>query len=255
MHGYYDGAIIVNSDGKRFVNESLSYKLLADAALAQKDPNNFQLFDEPLRVAMRDKSAKYKKLLSPMDNGGETDYCLRGDTLEEAAKKAGIPPEALTATVERYNQAVDSGKDTEFGRTSLTSGFGKLVKIEKGPFYLYRSRGRIIATYCGLRIDPKGEVVDVFGEPIRGLWACGEVCGGVHGAAYMTGTAVCKAMAYGRIAALKSQERSPDRISNRAAYGLPFFFVLRIGGARTTFPQWERSVTALAPLPMTVRFL
>lgn len=152
MHGYYDGAIIVNSDGKRFVNESLSYKLLADAALAQKDPNNFQLFDEPLRVAMRDKSAKYKKLLSPMDNGGETDYCLRGDTLEEAAKKAGIPPEALTATVERYNQAVDSGKDTEFGRTSLTSGFGKLVKIERGPSICTARAGassRPIAV-CGL---------------------------------------------------------------------------------------------------------
>lgn len=203
LHGYYDGAIIVNSDGKRIVNESLSYKLLADAALAQKDLNNFQLFDEPLRVAMRDKSAKYKKLLSPMDNGGETDYCLRGDTLEEVAEKAGIPPEALKTTVERYNRSVESGKDAEFGRTSLTSGFGKLVKIETRPFYLYRTRGRIIATYCGVRIDPKAEVVDVFGEPIRGLWACGEVCGGVHGAAYMTGTAVCKAMAYGRIAALE----------------------------------------------------
>ena len=50
LHGYYDGAILVNSDAKRFVDESISYKLLSDAALEQKDLNVFEVFDEPLRV-------------------------------------------------------------------------------------------------------------------------------------------------------------------------------------------------------------
>lgn len=203
LHGYYDGAILVNSDAKRFVDESISYKLLSDAALEQKDLNVFEVFDEPLRVKMRDKSAKYKRLLSPLDNGGEVEYCIRGNTLEEVARKAGLDPKAFVETVSRYNANVDKGEDPDFGRTSLTSGFGKLVKIEKGPFYLYPARPRIIATYCGVRIDTSARVIDVFGDPIPHLYACGEVCGGVHGAAYMTGTAVCKAMAYGRIAALE----------------------------------------------------
>ena len=59
----------------------------------------------------------------------------------------------------------------------------------------------MIATYCGLKITPKAEVVDVFGQTIPRLFAAGEMTGGVHGAAYMNGTAFSKAMAFGRIAA------------------------------------------------------
>jgi hypothetical protein len=93
--------------------------------------------------------------------------------------------------------------------------FNLLVRVSDSPdrnvsfltapntFFLYAARLRLIATYCGIRIDPKARVIDVFGEPIQNLYACGEVVGGVHGAAYMTGTAVAKAMAFGRIAALE----------------------------------------------------
>ncbi|MBM6705418.1 flavocytochrome c, partial [Sutterella massiliensis] len=79
------------------------YKLLSDAALQQKDGKTFLFFNEPIRVTMRDTREKFKRLLSPMDNGGETDYCVRGDTIKEVAKKAGIDPKQLEATVRRYN--------------------------------------------------------------------------------------------------------------------------------------------------------
>lgn len=59
-----------------------------------------------------------------------------------------------------------NGKDSVFGRDSLTSGFGKPLKIEKGPFFLYPTKPRCIATYCGLRIDANARVIDVFGEAI-----------------------------------------------------------------------------------------
>jgi fumarate reductase flavoprotein subunit len=63
------------------------------------------------------------------------------------------------------------------------------------------STATVVATYCGVRITPKAEVIDVFGELIPGVYAAGEMIGGFHGAAYMTGTALCKAVVFGRIAA------------------------------------------------------
>ena len=76
-----------------------------------------------------------------------------------------------------------------------------LIKIEKGPFYIMPATAVLIATYCGVKINDQAQVIDVFGEPIKQLYAAGEITGGVHGAAYMTGTAWGKAMAFGRIAA------------------------------------------------------
>lgn len=198
---FYGGGILVNLDGKRFVNESLSYKLLGDAALAQKDGKSFIFFDEPLRkhrLKVRDGD---RRLLSPYDEGKEVPYCFRADTIEEVAEKAGVNAKALKETVDRYNANVAKGEDPDFGRTTLTSDFGKPIELKTGPFYLYPATARLIATYCGVRIHPNAQVIDVFGDPIKHLYAAGEMTGGVHGAAYMTGSAWGKAMAFGRIAA------------------------------------------------------
>ena len=125
------------------------------------------------------------------------------DLVSAVAKKAGVNVENLKETVAKYNSDIEmNGKDSVFGRDSLTSGFGKPLNIEKGPFFLYPTKPRCIATYCGLRIDANARVIDVFGEAIPGLYACGEATGGVHGAAYMTGTALGKAFSFGRLAAL-----------------------------------------------------
>lgn len=122
-----------------------------------------------------------------------------GGTIEEAAKKAGLDPKQVKETVEKYNKGIKEGKD-EFGRTSLTSGFGKPVPLEKGPFYIMPTTAALIGTYCGLKINEKAQVINVFGEVIPALYAAGELTGGVHGAAYMTGTAFGKAICFGRIA-------------------------------------------------------
>lgn len=205
LHCYYTGAIVVNHDGKRFVDESISYKLISDAALQQPDKFTFQLFDDAIR---RQRCKDYPRNAMVLDvkelnEGKDTDYCYCGQTLEEVAQKAGINVQNLVATIKQYNADAEKGKDSVFGRSSLTSGYGKLAKIEKPPFFLYPSVPRCIATYCGLKIDTAARVIDVFGEPIPGLYACGEATGGVHGAAYMTGTAFGKALSFGRIAALE----------------------------------------------------
>jgi len=198
---YYSGAIMVNSDGVRFVNESVSYKLLGDKALEQKDGKSWIIFDEKMRKAASASNNWDKELWKAVDEGKkDLDWLFQGATIEEASKKAGLDPQKVKATVDRYNENVDKGSDPDFGRNSLSSGFGKPAKIENGPFYIFPSVPVMIGTYCGLKINPQAQVLDVFGDRIPGLWAAGELTGGVHGAAYMTGTAFAKAQAFGRIA-------------------------------------------------------
>jgi fumarate reductase flavoprotein subunit len=122
------------------------------------------------------------------------------DSLADLAQKAGIPANVLVETVREYNANVEKGVDPQFGRTSLAGGFGKMVKIEKPPFYAFPSTAVILGTYGGILINNKAQVIDVFGDPIARLYAAGEVTGGVHGAAYMTGSAFGKAIIFGRIA-------------------------------------------------------
>ena len=74
------------------------------------------------------------------------------------------------------------------------------MAIETAPFYTYPSTSGLIATYCGLTVDPQTRVLDVFGEPIAGLFAAGELTGGFHGVAYMTGSSLGKCIIFGRIA-------------------------------------------------------
>jgi len=111
-----------------------------------------------------------------------------------------LNPKELEATVRRYNGFADAGKDSDCGRTSLASGNGKLVRIEKAPFYIFPATAAMIGTYCGLKINENANVVDVFGEAVPGLYAAGETTGGFHGAGYISGTAFAKGQAFGRIA-------------------------------------------------------
>jgi fumarate reductase flavoprotein subunit len=192
---FYHGAIIVNKEGKRFINESKSYKLIGDAALAQKDGVGFQVFD----AAIRDKRIK-------ADPGGslnsleKRDRIFSAPSLIELAQKMGIPPAALEETVRDYNTNIEKGVDPLFGRTALVASFGKPVKIDTPPFYAFPSAAAILGTYGGILINDKTQVVDVFGNVVAGLYAAGEITGGVHGAAYMTGTSFGKSLIFGRFA-------------------------------------------------------
>ena len=191
---FYQGAIIVNKEGKRFVNESISYKLVGDAALVQKDAMGFQIYDAAIRKAgEKDPFGRTASL----EGKGRIQSAA---TLKELAQKIGVSADALEATVREYNDGVDKGSDA-FGRKTLVAAFGKPVKIEQAPFYAFPSTAYILGTYGGILINEKAQVVDIFGQTIPGLYAAGEITGGVHGAAYMTGTAFGKALIFGRLAA------------------------------------------------------
>ncbi|RYZ00942.1 MAG: FAD-binding protein, partial [Comamonadaceae bacterium] len=192
----YKGAIAMNQDGDRFVDESISYKLLGDAVMRQPYHTGYQVFDAPI-FRSGDDRVRILDFQRRMDEG----LMLQAGTLAELARMIEIPPEKLQATVDRYNGFVDAGSDADFGRDSLVHHQGTLRRIEEGPFYAYPSTAAVFGTYCGLRVDPQMRVIDVFGAPIAGLHAAGEVTGGFHGGAYMTGSALGKAVVFGRVAA------------------------------------------------------
>jgi len=191
----YRGAIAVNQQAKRFVDESKSYKLLGDAVLAQPDALAYQIFDQGIMDTASDTAPpfKFKEALA-------LGRLLTEQTLEGIARRVGLDPATLAATVECYNGYVRNGKDEEFGRRGLSSGYGKLVELKRGPWYAYPSTSGLIATYCGVTVDTETRVLDVFGVAIAGLFAAGEIMGGFHGVAYMTGSALGKCVIFGRIA-------------------------------------------------------
>ena len=192
----YKGAIAVNQDGRRFVDESLSYKLLGAACLRQPYGTAFQILDAPI-MASGDNEVRILDFERRLEEG----LFIQADTLEELARQIEVPETELLKTVADYNTFVDAGEDTEFGRRHLVHNHGALRRIETAPFYAYPSTAAVYGTYCGLRVDPDMHVLNVFGERIEGLLAAGEVVGGFHGNAYMTGSALGKALIFGRIAA------------------------------------------------------
>ena len=111
------------------------------------------------------------------------------------AKQLGMPPENLKATVEEFNKMVEAKNDPKFGRKLFDR------KIEKAPFYATPRAPSIHHTMGGLYINPKAQVLDKKGNVIKGLYAAGEVTGGVHGSNRLGGNATADVLTFGRIAA------------------------------------------------------
>lgn len=192
----YKGAIAVNQDGKRFVDESISYKLLGDACIRQPYGATYQILDRKI-LESGDNLTRILDLERRLEEG----LMIEAETLEQLAALIEVPSETLLETVASYNGYVDAGADPEFGRQHLVHQYGDLVRIEQGPYYAYPSTAAVFGTYCGLCIDRDMRVLDVYGNVLDGLYAAGEIVGGLHGAAYMTGTALGKAAIFGRVAA------------------------------------------------------
>ena len=199
----YKGAIAVNRNGRRFVDESLPYKILGDASLAQPGGWTYQVFDANVmargdaHVAIYDFAAR--------ERGG---VLVRADTVAELAAKLDLPAGEFERTVEDYNARIAAGEPDPLGRARLSGGVGQPVPLTTPPFYAHPSGTVVLATYCGLTVDTQLRVLDVFGEPIDGLYAAGEVIGGLHGGGYMTGTSIGKAGIFGRLAGTAAAGRA-----------------------------------------------
>jgi fumarate reductase flavoprotein subunit len=193
----YKGAIAVSQAGRRFVDESAPYKAIGDACLALPEHVAWQVFDQTT-MDKDDPEVHIYWFSGRLATG----LLATAATLEELADIMGVPIETFLQTVQDYNAAVRGERPDEFGRTSLSGSSERPTEIATGPFYAHLSGASVLATYCGLTIDPETRVLDVYGEEIPGLFAAGEVTGGFHGAGYVTGTSVGKAGVFGRLAGL-----------------------------------------------------
>lgn len=195
----YNGAVMLNKNAKRFVNESVSYNAIATAALNQPEALILQvadarIYEEAQKNSLANKGAPKKV-----------------DSLRELAPMIGLDPQALQAAIDRYNSYVDAGKDPEFNRTTLVGNSGKPIRIATPPFYGYITKPAVLSTKGGIKVNPRCQVVGVFGDVIPRLYAAGEIMGGVHGQGYMTGTAVGKAVVFGRMAGINAAAEKSAR--------------------------------------------
>lgn len=190
----YVGAVMLNKEGKRFVNESLSYNDIGTAALGQPEALIIQIADEPIA-----KASPYMAKSRPK----------KADSLEQLAVLVGIQPQVLVDEINKYNRYVEAGKDPEFGRSTLVGISKKPLPIKTPPFYGFITKTAILSTKGGITVDAGCHVVNVFGQAIKGLYAAGEIIGGVHGAGYHTGSALGKAIVFGRIAGKNAVAEKP----------------------------------------------
>ncbi len=169
-------AILVNKEGVRVVNEKASNRTILETELQQTGQQLYLVMDQATFDVWKD-AVGYDVSAYLEANGTTTPVFGHGDTLAEAAAAAGVDAEALAATVETYNSYVEAGEDAEFGRSAeyLT------VKISDGPYYIVEQKPRFATTMGGLVIDEALEVINTDGAVIIGLYAAGEVVGGVMG--------------------------------------------------------------------------
>lgn len=179
-----DGAILVNKEGERFYDEVGTRDKVSDAENNQTDGQAWLIIDQ----AMVDAS----KVIQGYINNG---YTVTGTTYEELADAMSVDAETFAKTMETWNGYVDAKNDPDFGRTSFAN------KLENAPYYAIMVQPGIHHTMGGLTIDSSAEVLTgVDGDVIPGLFAAGEVTGGVHGGNRLGGNAVADFIVFGRIA-------------------------------------------------------
>lgn len=183
-----DDVIDVNKNGLRFVKEDARRDEFVAAIKKQPGAMCYDINDSSI-------VQEYNSFAENVETLVKLGRIYKDDTLEGLAKQLGMPPENLKATVEEFNKMVEAKNDPKFGRKLFDR------KIEKAPFYATPRAPSIHHTMGGLYINPKAQVLDKKGNVIKGLYAAGEVTGGVHGSNRLGGNATADVLTFGRIAA------------------------------------------------------
>ncbi len=178
-----DGAILVNANGERFIDEVGTRDVVSAAEIAQPGSHSWLIVDQ----AMVDASSVIQGYI-------KKGYTKTGATYEELAKELDVDPATFANTMETWNGYVEAKNDPDFGRTSFAN------PLNNGPYYAIKVTAGVHHTMGGVTINSATEVLKEDGTVIPGLFAAGEVTGGVHGANRLGGTAVADFVVFGRIA-------------------------------------------------------
>ena len=178
-----DGAILINEEGQRFIDEVGTRDVVSAAEIAQTGSYSWLVVDQ----AMADASSVIQGYI-------KKGYTVTGSTYEELGKAMGVDAAAFAETMEKWNGYVEAKNDPDFGRTSFAN------PLNTAPYYAVKVTAGVHHTMGGLKINANTEVLNEKGEVIPGLFAAGEVTGGVHGANRLGGNAVADFTVFGRIA-------------------------------------------------------
>ena len=187
-----EGAILVNQDGKRFVDELQTRDFVSKEILSQKDPSAWLIVDQ----SMFDQSATIAKYF---DKG----LLTKCDDYKALADLIGTDEETIKETIEGWIEIVKNNEDKEFGRKGMDETRSDL---SKAPYYAVQISPGIHHTMGGVEVNTKSEVIDKEGNAIPGLYAAGEVTGGIHGANRLGGNAIADIVVFGRNAAKNAEE-------------------------------------------------
>ena len=178
-----DGAILINEEGQRFIDEVGTRDVVSAAEIAQTGSYSWLVVDQ----AMVDASSVIQGYI-------KKGYTVTGETYEELGKAMGVDAAAFAETMDKWNGYVEAKNDPDFGRTSFAN------PLNTAPYYAVKVTAGVHHTMGGLKINANTEVLNEKGEVIPGLFAAGEVTGGVHGANRLGGNAVADFTVFGRIA-------------------------------------------------------
>ncbi len=182
-----NGAIMVGRGGNRFVNELGTRDVVSEAILAQPGQTAFLVFDQEVRES-----------LAAIETYVRQRLVVEGESLADLAAELDMPSAALEQAVAEYNEAVAAGEDTTFGRPQLPR------PLQRGPYYAVEIGPAVHHTMGGIGINTSAQVLGANQAIIPGLYAAGEVTGGVHGANRLGGNALADIIVFGRIAGVNA---------------------------------------------------
>ncbi|HEL9643988.1 TPA: FAD-dependent oxidoreductase [Streptococcus suis] len=197
-----ENGLLVSTNGQRVVNERASNHDILDVLMEQETKVLYLLMDQHhfsiFRKEIAEGGISEKEVNEWLENNGsKTPYLFHADNLEDLADLAGMDRQALAETVARYNGFVAQGKDEDFNRQIEFLQ----VPVGQGPYYLIEQKPRFATTMGGLVVNDRLEVQNKAGQTISGLYAAGEVVGGVMGTDSPSGANNAWALTSGKLAA------------------------------------------------------
>ena len=184
------GALLVNKEGKRFVEELGTRREISMAIKAQTDYVGYVLWDETSNEKTGTMASNPEEAKSLFDRG----LMVKADTLEELAEHFGIDKDALLETVKTFNENSAKEEDPDFNLRML--GW----QVKDAPFYMMKAAPAVHHTMGGLKINTEAKVLNKDGQWIEGLYAAGEVTGGIHGENRLGSVAMADITVFGKIA-------------------------------------------------------